>query len=143
MFGVPFILQVPREGMDHDKLYDLIVTRMKRCLRSVAEQEHAGAVESATPNMPSLNSSECENEMDTEENDISPDAENGNESHPIEANGIESEPVPPQPKRLFSMDLVNLNGNTSLGRLKQNGKPITLARKFQTKMFMQIPLSNA
>lgn len=126
MFGVPFILQVPREGMDHDKLYDLIVTRMKRCLKSVPEQDQTATTESENSTMPSLNSTD-ENEMDTDENNVSPDVENGNESHPVEANGIEPVASAVKPMRLFSMELVNLSGNTSLGRLKQNGKSITLA----------------
>lgn len=129
MFGVPFILQVPREGMDHDKLYELIVTRMKRCLKSVTEQDQTTATEGENSTMPSLNSTD-ENEMDTDENNVSPDVENGNESHPMEANGLQPATDAAKPKRLFSMELVNLSGNTSLGRLKQNGKSITLAGEF-------------
>lgn len=123
MFGIPFILQVPREGMDHDQLYQMIITRMKRYLRTINEQDSAIAADATSTS----NQASGESEMETEDTDPSPDLENGNESHPMESNGIESVANVPQPKRFFSMDLVNLSGNTSLGKLKQNGKSISLA----------------
>ena len=126
MFGVPFILQVPREGLDYDQLYQLIIARMKRYLRIPPEQDKFSATEDAS-NLPVNNPSGCDSEMDTEETEMSTDVANGNEIRPMETNGIEHVPSSVQPKRLFSMDLVNLSGNTSLGRLKQNGKTITFA----------------
>ncbi|XP_046458056.1 ubiquitin carboxyl-terminal hydrolase 15-like isoform X1 [Daphnia pulex] len=127
MFGVPFILQVPREGMDYDKLYRLIITRMKRYLKTIDEDPAAPTSADAVTNVPSSIPNSCESEMDTEEADLS--LENGNEAHPMETNGIEPVANQSQPKRFFTMDLVNLSGNTSLGKLKQNGKPISLAAK--------------
>jgi len=125
MFGVPFILQVPREGMNYDKLYRLIVTRMKRYLRTIDEDPEAPTSADMITNVPSSIPNSCESEMDTEETDLS--LENGNEAHSMETNGIEPVANQSQPKRFFTMDLVNLSGNTSLGKLKQNGKPISLA----------------
>lgn len=128
MFGVPFILQVPREGMDHDQLYQCIVTRMKRYLKSSDDQELAGPSSSdAITDISSTNQTVCENEMDTEDVDMS--LENGNELPCMEINGIDSAAKASQSKRLFSMDLVNLSGNSSLGKIKENGKLITLAAK--------------
>lgn len=101
---------------------------MKRYLRAINEQDSETATATdPTSSLPTSNQAAGESEMETDDTDPSPDLENGNESHPMESNGIESLPNVPQTKRLFSMDLVNLSGNTSLGKLKQNGKSVTLA----------------
>lgn len=126
MFGVPFILQVPREGMDHDQLYRIIVARMKRYLK--VSDEHDLAVQLSTDavaDISSNNQTSCESEMDTEDAEMS--LENGNELPSMDINGIDPVANGSESKRLFSMDLVNLGGNSSLGKIKQNGKPITLA----------------
>jgi ubiquitin carboxyl-terminal hydrolase 4/11/15 len=100
---------------------------MKRYLKTVDEDPAAPTSADAVTNVPSSIPNSCESEMDTEEADLS--LENGNEAHPMETNGIEPVANQSQPKRIFTMDLVNLSGNTSLGKLKQNGKPISLAGK--------------
>ena len=125
MFGVPFILQVPKEGLSYDQLYQLIFDRMKRCIKPSNEPEQAAA----SSNLPSNNTNDCE--MDTKENeDPSNDLENGNEVSPMETNGIEPSPNVPRPKRLFSMDLVNMSGNTNIGKLTSSNKPISLSGMF-------------
>lgn len=121
MFGVPFVLQVPREGMDYDKLYQMIVARLKRCLRPAAK------VDDAVSNSPSNSVAAADNDMDTDDADLSADIENGNVSRSTETNGMEHSPSEGDDRTLFTMDLVNLGGNTSFGKVKSNGKPIVLA----------------
>ena len=130
MFGVPFILQVPREGLDHDRLYELIVNRMKRYLTIKEEEQSHGMENNVSPPLQSNNPNGCESEMETEESNVSPDLENGNELKPPKVNGAEPVVDPPHPARLFTMDSVNLSGNSSLGRLKQNGKSLTFGGTF-------------
>ena len=116
MFGVPFILQVPREGLNYDQLYQLIFDRMKRFMKSSSD----------------LNEGNSNTSNQYEEMDIGgkvPDVENGNELPSMETNGLEDEPN--QKKQLFTLDLVNSSGNSSIGRLKNNNKPITLGGKAQ------------
>lgn len=123
MFGVPFILQVPREGMDYDRLYQLIVERIKRCLKP-APAEKEQALSEARSISPSSDSA-------MEDVEPSPlDAENGNDVRPMETNGLESSFTPSSPPRLFTMDMVNQSGNTSLVKLKPNGKPISFNGTF-------------
>lgn len=137
MFGVPFVLQVPREGLDHDRLYQLIVTRMKRYLKTVKEQEQPEGIESdAPPSLQTSNPNGCESEMETDENHVHPDLENGNESKPAEVNGTESVVNSARAMRLFTMDSVNLNGNTSLGRFKQNGKSLSFEGSYNFTRLM-------
>ena len=123
MFGVPFILQVPKEGLDYDQLYQLILNRMKRCVKPSNEPEQAEVIS---------NTNDCE--MDSKENhEPSNDLENGNEVTPMETNGIETPSNIPRPKRLFSMDIVNSSGNTSINKLIQNNK-ISLSGMITAKL---------
>lgn len=124
MFGVPFILQVPREGMEYDRLYQLVLDRIRRCLKltSVAVDSDPADARSMSP---SNDSNMDERGQGTDQS--TQDAENGNEPRPMETNGLEAPLF--HASKLFTLDLVNLNGSTSLGKLKPNGKPIQLNRK--------------
>ena len=126
MFGVPFILQVPREGLEYDRLYQHVLDRIRRCLKltSVAVDSDPADPRSMSP---SNDSNMDEHGEVTEQS--SQDAENGNEPRPMETNGLEAAPLF-HASKLFTLDLVNLNGSTSLGKLKPNGKPIQLNGKF-------------
>ena len=117
MFGVPFIIQVPRDGLDYEKLYQLVLDRMKRVLKPLEGKESVPSSH-ARPSSPS-------NDVAMDENDPSAlDAENGNAA--METNGLDNEASHPH---LFTMDIVNSSGNTSLGKLKPNGKPISFNGK--------------
>jgi len=111
MFGVPFILQVPQEGLTYDQLYQLILNRMKRWIK-VSQPETGDS--NSTQN-------QC---IDNVRRETEVDMETENDVPPSETNSADS-----GPSHLFAMDLVNSSGNSSINKLKSSSKTITLAAK--------------
>ena len=109
MFGVPFILQVPQEGLTYDQLYQLILNRMKRWIK-VSQPETGDS--NSTQN-------QC---IDNVRRETEVDMETENDVPPSETNSADS-----GPSHLFAMDLVNSSGNSSINKLKSSSKTITLA----------------
>jgi len=109
MFGVPFIVQVPQEGLSYDQLYLLITNRMKRWIKACQPEDG---------NSNSIHNLCTNNKM----HDTEVDMETENDIHPTETNSADN-----GPNHLFTMDLVNSNGNSSINKLKSSGKTLTLA----------------
>ena len=115
MFGVPFIFQVPQEGLTYNQLYLLIMNRMKRWIK-VSEPEDGRMlrwVKEGEPEDGYWNPINTETEMQEEQE---------NEYPPMEANSVEEEPI-------FTMDLVNSSGHSSINKLESGNKPLSLGGK--------------
>jgi len=115
MFGVPFIFQVPQEGLTYNQLYLLIMNRMKRWIK-VSEPEDGRMlrwVKEGEPEDGYWNPINTETEMQEEQE---------NEYPPMEANSVEEEPI-------FTMDLVNSSGHSSINKLESGNKPLSLGVK--------------
>ncbi|XP_043093152.1 ubiquitin carboxyl-terminal hydrolase 15-like isoform X2 [Puntigrus tetrazona] len=114
LFGRPFLLSVPR-SISEDKLYNLLLLRLCRFIRSAAEDEES--VETLSPKHPSINGSATNGEMETDEpdeessqdqdlpseNERSPSEDSVRSEHELE-NGL----VPSERKRLFTLHFNNM-----------------------------------
>ncbi|XP_043093155.1 ubiquitin carboxyl-terminal hydrolase 15-like isoform X5 [Puntigrus tetrazona] len=122
LFGRPFLLSVPR-SISEDKLYNLLLLRLCRFIRSAAEDEES--VETLSPKHPSINGSATNgimeegspSEMETDEpdeessqdqdlpseNERSPSEDSVRSEHELE-NGL----VPSERKRLFTLHFNNM-----------------------------------
>lgn len=126
MFGLPIMLQIPREGVDHDHIYKLIVNRLKRCLKTSEADSELAVDSEANTAVPSEDPGLSDAEMDIDGAEDTPDTENGNDSSP-RTNGFDSSKATSlADKCLFTMDFVNAGCNNCLDKLKPNGKPISL-----------------
>ena len=149
LFGLPMMLQVPREGLDYQKLYSIISERMRRYVKPELAQPEAPepvdeAVLEVKVELPSANGT-ADDSADMEVDEAEPadcddsTADNGNDK--ATSNGIDSaaaadaEPLP-----LFALEMVNATGNTMSKLSKRSAKTINLPSKcnFQMKVMNEI-----
>lgn len=133
------MLQIPREGMNCDQIYDMVVNRIRRCLKATEVDEIVTEDLETKSVARSDDPADSDDRMDIDGADEPADLENGNEDS-TQTNGIDS-PKTPSKKRLFIMEKVNSACSSSLDKLEPNGEPITLPGTFLCYEDV-IPLSN-
>lgn len=122
LFGVPFIMQVPREGLSYDQLYEAILSRLM--------QRHI-----KTPIIEAADADDAAAATDMEVEHVGSDSDNGNE---MAADENQQQPQQQQQRRsstkrtatkhLFTVEMSNTSG-TSNGSLKCDNRSVTLNAK--------------